>query len=918
MRWSFLRPLLLAALATPLVPAARADEVHPIVPGFERFFAGDKGDAVRGGQLLLTELNCVSCHRPADDSLAPKRAPILDAAGSRMRVSYLRKFLADPQAVKPGTTMPTVFTGDADRSAKVEALVHFLASTGSLRHARPDGKAITSGRDLYARAGCAVCHGPRDSAGQPEKNLAAYAVPLGDLAAKYTLPSLTGFLDDPLAVRPSGRMPHVVGGKEARDIASYLLQGIKLDVPTGRGSTTFAYYEGQFNQLPDFAKLKPAAAGTGLAFDLGAARRGNDYALKFEGFFKTERDGNYRFDLYSDDGSRLFLDGKPVVNNDGVHPPARAGGAIKLTKGIHKVAVHFFQVGGGAELEVQVEGPGLPLQSLAALVAARPESLEAKPAPASKPADENDLDVRPDLVEKGQVLFTSAGCVNCHQLDVNKKPATALAPCGPPLAKLQTDGGCLAPKPTRGLPWYALSPAQRTALAAVLRTPPAVSKDPATIIARTMTTFNCYACHERDKVGGPTEETNRLFQTTQPEMGDEGRVPPPLDAAGGKLTPEYLRQILDRGAHDRPYMHTRMPGFGLANLGTLPEALAADPVTPAPAVQFAVPDAKVKATGRFLVGAQALSCFKCHTFAGQKAEGVQGIDMTLMTRRLRRDWFQAYLYNPQKVRRGTRMPAAWPDGKTFYPDLLDGKTATQIEAVWVYLKDGAAARPPAGLGKQYIPLVPDKEAIIYRNFIQGAGTRAIGVGYPEKVNIAFDANEMRLALLWQGGFIDAARHWTDRGEGFQPPLGDDVLKLPAGACFAILPTPDTPWPTAAPKTQGWKFTGYRLAPDERPTFQYALGDIKVEDFPSPTTGKEPSLRRIMRLTATKPMEHVYFRAAAGAKIEPDKDGWYRIDGWKMKLEGGTPVLRQSGGKSELLLPVRFTDGKGQIVQEIAW
>ena len=41
--------------------------------------------------------------------------------------------------------------------------------------------------------------------------------------------------------------------------------------------------------------------------------------------------------------------------------------------------------------------------------------------------------------------------------------------------------------------------------------------------------------------------------------------------------------------------------------------------------------------------------------------------------------------------------------------------------------------------------VPFEEAIIYRNFIEGAGTRAIGVGYPEKLNLAFDANEMRLA-----------------------------------------------------------------------------------------------------------------------------------------------------------------------------
>src|SRR5439155_11638076 len=118
-------------------------------------------------------------------------------------------------------------------------------------------------------------------------------------------------------------------------------------------------------------------------------------------------------------------------------------------------------------------------------------------------------------------------------------------------------------------PWYSLGPVQRTALAAAIHAPPAVSKEPAAVIARALTTFNCYACHVRDKVGGPTDETNKLFQTTQPEMGDEGRVPPPLDGAGAKLNPDYFKQILDKGTHDRPYMHTRMPGFGTANVGHL-------------------------------------------------------------------------------------------------------------------------------------------------------------------------------------------------------------------------------------------------------------------------------------------------------------------------------------------------------------
>src|SRR5262249_39714492 len=153
-----------------------------------------------------------------------------------------------------------------------------------------------------------------------------------------------------------------------------------------------------------------------------------------------------------------------------------------------------------------------------------------------------------------------------------------------------------------------------------------------------------------------------------------------------------------------------------------------------------------------------------------------------------------------------------------------GQAATQVEAIWQYLKDGDQAQLPVGLNKQSIPLVPEKNAILYRNFIQGAGTRAMGVGYPEKVNLAFDANDLRLSMLWQGGFIDAARHWTDRGAGFEGPLGDNILHLHAGTAFAILARPETAWPTTPAKEQGYRFLGYRLTPDDRPTFLYGFGD----------------------------------------------------------------------------------------------
>src|SRR5207244_5549082 len=96
--------------------------------------------------------------------------------------------------------------------------------------------------------------------------------------------------------------------------------------------------------------------------------------------------------------------------------------------------------------------------------------------------------------------------------------------------------------------------------------------------AQTLVAFNCYACHQRDAIGGVEPGVNEFFTTTQKEMGDEGRLPPHLSGVGGKLTQAYLKKVLANGATDRPYMLTRMPKFR-ESVGHLQAALqAADPV----------------------------------------------------------------------------------------------------------------------------------------------------------------------------------------------------------------------------------------------------------------------------------------------------------------------------------------------------
>src|SRR5262249_24563789 len=267
--------------------------------------------------------------------------------------------------------------------------------------------------------------------------------------------------ENPQHVRPSGRMPKLLAGKEAHEVANYLLQGLRIDLASGKGATNYSYYEGSWDRVPDFSKLTPNASGTAVGFGLRGARRGNDYALKFEGVLKIEREADYTFTVTSDDGSRLLIDGKLVVNNDGIHAPQAKQGSTRLTRGVHKVTIGFMQGPGGAELDVQIDAPGFGQHNLADLVAVSEASLDRK-RPVKK--DEDSFEVQPALVEKGRTLFASAGCASCHQLNEGKGPiASTLS--APALDKFKGEGGCLAETP-KGRPCYSLSIAQRAALSA--------------------------------------------------------------------------------------------------------------------------------------------------------------------------------------------------------------------------------------------------------------------------------------------------------------------------------------------------------------------------------------------------------------------------------------------------------------------
>jgi len=68
-----------------------------------------------------------------------------------------------------------------------------------------------------------------------------------------------------------------------------------------------------------------------------------NFAIRFRAELEINMPGVYVFELYSDDGSQLYIDGSLVVDNDGIHPATSQWGRINLKTGIHAIEIHYFQ-----------------------------------------------------------------------------------------------------------------------------------------------------------------------------------------------------------------------------------------------------------------------------------------------------------------------------------------------------------------------------------------------------------------------------------------------------------------------------------------------------------------------------------------------------------------------------------------------
>lgn len=159
--------------------------------------------------------------------------------------------------------------------------------------------------------------------------------------------------------------------------------------PDDLSGVSYNFYEGSWDNLPNFNSLTPVSSGVIDNFSLSPALVADNFAFKYSATLNVPAAGSYTFYTKSDDGSKLYIDNfnssGQVVNNDFLQGPTERSGTKTLTAGPHKIFVTFFEKGGGEFLEVRWQGPGIAKELIPNVAMVNSRTVVTTPAPPAIP-----------------------------------------------------------------------------------------------------------------------------------------------------------------------------------------------------------------------------------------------------------------------------------------------------------------------------------------------------------------------------------------------------------------------------------------------------------------------------------------------------------------------------------------------------
>jgi len=195
----------------------------------------------RRGRELFALHHCSKCHL-SDSSLGPdpmqemsEIAPLLINPGNRLNESWLRAWLSDPHALRPGTSMPQLF--DPNKKESAQQIADLAAFLGSMKTtvsapaaAAPSDAEVLAGGAHFHRLGCVACHSTPD---QQKADSDGKRIPLNNVSSKFQTGQLNEYLKDPSVYAPHRGMPNFkLNEEECASLSAFLIAKSKPTIPT--------------------------------------------------------------------------------------------------------------------------------------------------------------------------------------------------------------------------------------------------------------------------------------------------------------------------------------------------------------------------------------------------------------------------------------------------------------------------------------------------------------------------------------------------------------------------------------------------------------------------------------------------------------------------------------------------------------
>ncbi len=137
------------------------------------------------------------------------------------------------------------------------------------------------------------------------------------------------------------------------------------DAPTPRepGLSVYWYFVGEPMEelLPLVPGQTPNVAHRLDTIDMKDADLGgleDTFVTHAKGWLEIASAGKYTLRLRSDDGSKLWVDGKVAIDHDGLHSPTNKDVELELAAGSHPLDLWHFETYGGWELSLSWKRPG--------------------------------------------------------------------------------------------------------------------------------------------------------------------------------------------------------------------------------------------------------------------------------------------------------------------------------------------------------------------------------------------------------------------------------------------------------------------------------------------------------------------------------------------------------------------------------